>query len=737
MLDIKDKLRLFIRKYHSDENYMKVLFYNILVLGGIAAATVSMITSAIIKNNILLFFCLLATIILLGVTFVLVNKKCCKFSSGTVILIVVITMIFFPFMFFCSGGIESGMPGWFIFGFLFSFVMLDGWRCFLVVSCQVIVNVASYMVAYFHPEIVIRLSSEKMIYFDVLQGQILVALIVGAILKFYTFVFRRERDKTINQQRQLEKALSQAKSANKIKTDFLANMSHEIRTPINAVIGMGEMILRENKDEQIQEYAEIIKNSGDLLIGIINNILDFSKVESGRMTLAERRYSMSGLVRNVIQMIRPRVETKGLEFKVDIDRSIPEDVLGDDIRLKQIIGNLITNAVKYTNTGYVQLSMKKEELEGDIHLQVSVKDTGIGIKSEDMEKVFHSFERVDLEKNRNVEGTGLGLAITQGFIDLMGGGIFVDSEYGKGSNFYFIIPLQHYGNKTIGNKWSRVRESSVDDNKYRAKFRAPEASILAVDDNSVNLTVFTNLLKETEIHIDTALSGQECIELVSKNHYDLVFMDHRMPGMDGIETLNKLKEQSPGGKLDYPVIVLTANAVSRYEKTYIEAGFDSYFYKPIDSDKLEDMILKYLPEDKVIVSERDEVYFKVLDEIDISVLPDIEGIEMKKEINSVDEYNILMREMKECVRLSERNYNQILIAKNEKNYVKYSIYLRNLHRVFNNIGAAKLAAETELLIEAVNKKDCEYIDDNNNEFLSDFRALCHNIEKMLQNEEEK
>ena len=345
MLDIKDKLRLFIRKYHSDENYMKVLFYNILVLGGIAAATVSMITSAIIKNNILLFLGLLATIILLGVMFVLVNKKCCKFSSGTVILIVVITMIFFPFMFFCSGGIESGMPGWFIFGFLFSFVMLDGWRCFLVVSCQVIVNVASYMVAYFHPEIVIRLSSEKMIYFDVLQGQILVALIVGAILKFYTFVFRRERDKTINQQRQLEKALSQAKSANKIKTDFLANMSHEIRTPINAVIGMGEMILRENKDEQIQEYAEIIKNSGDLLIGIINNILDFSKVESGRMTLAERRYSMSGLVRNVIQMIRPRVETKGLEFKVDIDRSIPEDVLGDDIRLKQIIGNLITNAV--------------------------------------------------------------------------------------------------------------------------------------------------------------------------------------------------------------------------------------------------------------------------------------------------------------------------------------------------------------------------------------------------------
>ena len=217
--------------------------------------------------------------------------------------------------------------------------------------------------------------------------------------------------------------------------------------------------------EQIQEYAEIIKNSGDLLLGIINDILDFSKVESGRMTLAERRYSMSGLVRDVIQMMRPRVETKGLEFKVDIDRSIPEDVLGDDIRLKQIIGNLITNAVKYTNTGYVQLSMKKEELDGDIHLQVSVKDTGIGIKSEDMEKVFHSFERVDLEKNRNIEGTGLGLAITQGFIDLIGGGIFVDSEYGKGSNFYFIIPLQHYGNKTIGTKWSGIRESSVDDNK--------------------------------------------------------------------------------------------------------------------------------------------------------------------------------------------------------------------------------------------------------------------------------
>ena len=407
-------------------------------------------------------------------------------------------------------------------------------------------------------------------------------------------------DKIRKLNREYEKAKDEAIRANEAKSLFLSNMSHEIRTPINAVLGMNEMILRECADRQILSYAANIRSSGKTLLFLINDILDMSKIESGKMEIVRVEYEPENLMMDLWNVIYLRAQEKGLAIRFSLDETLPRVLYGDDVRIKQIVTNLLTNAVKYTPQGSIEMKVAYERSGGEeLCLMISVADTGMGIRKEDMGKLFESFQRLDEEKNRNIEGTGLGMNITMSLLKLMDGEMKVESEYGEGSVFTVTIPQRIVCDEPVGDFESirkRREESLAGKQQF---FEAPEASVLVVDDNSMNLTVFQSLLKRTKMKITTADSGKKCLELVKKEPYHIIFMDHMMPEMDGIETLHEIRKLADFPNKDTPVIVLTANALSGAREGYLKEGFADFLTKPIDGDLLEQTVEKYLPDELV------------------------------------------------------------------------------------------------------------------------------------------
>lgn len=409
---------------------------------------------------------------------------------------------------------------------------------------------------------------------------------------------------------ELERQKKIADDANAAKSRFLANMSHEIRTPINAVIGMDEMILRESSEEEIRGYASGIMSAGKTLLALINDILDLSKVEEGKMEIIPVRYELSSMVNNLVNIISGRAEKKGLKFCVEVDPHIPKDLVGDEIRIRQCALNILTNAVKYTEKGSVTLKFSYKDMEEgvssdgrNIALTLSVTDTGIGMKPEDLEKLLKPYQRIDEKRNRQIEGTGLGMSITSQLLHLMGSRLEVESEYGRGTCMSFTIVQQAVSSEEIGKYDLKYRHSGKGVPEYSEMFHAPDARILVVDDTDINLLVMRNLLKKTQIQIDTASSGSEALTLNSSNTYDALFIDHMMPDMDGLETLKELR--GSGHNLNAPAIALTANAISGAREMYIEAGFDGYLSKPVESEKLEMLLMNILPQNKIKEQEKD------------------------------------------------------------------------------------------------------------------------------------
>ncbi len=392
----------------------------------------------------------------------------------------------------------------------------------------------------------------------------------------------------------------EAQTSNEAKSVFLANMSHEIRTPINAIIGMNELILRENTSELVREYASNVRDAGNTLLELVNEILDFSKIEQGKMELIEDEYNTGELLVGIINMISIKADEKGLRLKTDIYEDLPRVLMGDSKRVREILLNLLNNAVKYTDKGEILLKVSMDKSAPTPVLNISVRDTGIGIREEDMDKLFKQFERLETTRNKNIEGTGLGLAITAGFVKLMGGSITCNSVYRKGSEFVAKIPQRILDPSPIGSIESvRKRILLAADNKSQ-EFICPSARILVVDDNGMNLKVASRFLALTKAGVVCITSGAEMLEIICREHFDLILLDHMMPGMDGIEALEKSRELKNNLNKDTPYVALTANAIVGAEEMYLSCGFSDYLSKPMNIEALNRMLIKNLPAEKII-----------------------------------------------------------------------------------------------------------------------------------------
>ncbi|MCR4895700.1 MAG: response regulator [Lachnospiraceae bacterium] len=405
-----------------------------------------------------------------------------------------------------------------------------------------------------------------------------------------------------SQSRRLLEAMNEAEQANRAKDDFLASMSHEIRTPINGILGMNEMILRESEDDRITEYANGIANSGSTLLSLVNEILDFAKISSGKLILLPTEYELRNVVDSLVRMFYPRICSKELKLNLRVFPGTPNFLLGDEARVRQVIANLMSNAIKFTQEGTITLDVNYEKGPGRrVNLLISVEDTGIGIRPEDLPKLYRTFSRLEDSTKGGSEGRGLGLAVSQRLVQIMNGNIEVRSEYGKGTKFVVTIPQQLEKDGRIGEVKLEENELLASGTKvYKEDFRAPEAKVLVVDDNNMNLRVADLLLQKTCVQIKLCTGGREAVDLMRKEKYDLVLLDHMMPEMDGVEALRVMKDENLVDGV--PVIALTANAIEGARQMYLNYGFDDYLAKPIVGKALEECLQKWLPKDKVQLS---------------------------------------------------------------------------------------------------------------------------------------
>ena len=573
---------------------------------------------------------------------------------------------------------------------------------------------------------------------SVLIVSVLVGLLVfGLISAFYILAYNHEQKakkrveelKEIERKREYEAKIlmlekSAADSANKAKSDFLADMSHEIRTPINAVLGMNEMILRESKDDNIIEYSSNIKSAGNTLLSIINNILDFSKIEDGKMSLVPVEFEVAEQINNLVNSINERARAKGLEFKLDIDESIPSRLFGDDVRISQVIMNLLTNAVKYTESGSVTLRVKNKGIkDGDVKLRFDVIDTGIGIKEEDLDKLFQSFERIEEKRNRHIEGTGLGISIVCKLLSMMNSKLEVESKYAIGSTFGFDLSLRVVDPEPIG-KFDEKKKSYSAKQVETKHLSAPDAKVLVTDDNGMNLKVAGNFLKLFGITPVTCTSGKETIELLKKNKFDLILLDHMMPQMDGIETLKVLKDENLLNGA--AVIALTANAVVGAEEQYLNAGFDGYLSKPIMIDDIENTLKKYLPAGVIEgMAAKDEEKTGMplsLEKARSAGLNVDAGIGYA--CGEEDFYLELLSDYAEsaadkCSGLSSYFDNNDL-----KNY---EILVHSLKSASRTIGADDIADQAKALEDASRNGDMDFVKEHHGAFIKCFKELAEKV----------
>lgn len=565
----------------------------------------------------------------------------------------------------------------------------------------------------------------------------LLIILIGSLMLLVVIAWNKQLQVRLKQKAEEAEAAANSKSA------FLANISHEIRTPLNAILGMNELVLRESRQPHIKEYAMYIKNSGKSLLTIISDILDLSKIESGKVYLVNENYSLSSLVEDVERSIQKRIMEKGLELKIYVEPELHENLKGDEVRIKQIIMNLLTNAVKYTEKGEVRLYITGTVMDNKQNLTIEVSDTGIGMRSEDMDKLFTNFERLDLKRNRSVEGTGLGLPITKNLLVAMGGDITVSSVYGEGSTFTATVGQEIVNEEQIGDYRKKYKEKLHHEVRYHESFHAEDARILVVDDNEVNLKIVVGLAKNTKLQIDTALSAAEGLKLIRQHSYQLLLIDHMMPEMDGIEMLQHVKTMDGGIYKDIPAVAITANALSGAKQTYLDAGFCGYLSKPIDPERFEQIIKDNLPQeyvtecgdgngDTATEGQKTDGTSDPKQEEEWS----IPGIDIAKALSYIGgSRELYISLLQTYLDGSEERIRKLEECKNKEDIFNYDITIHGLKGISASIGADSMAIAAAGLEEACKDPQTAmtYIQMNHDQVVSRYRELLEQIKKWLAN----
>ena len=534
--------------------------------------------------------------------------------------------------------------------------------------------------------------------------------------------------------RLIERKKSEAEAANNAKSAFLANMSHEIRTPINTILGLDEMILRECNDEKILNYAKNIKNASNMLLSLVNDILDFSKIENGKMEIIPDEYSLFSMLNELVTITELRAKNKGLQFYTDFSPELPCSLYGDEIRIKQVITNLLINAVKYTKDGSITFKIAHKEIaDKKIKLLIEIIDTGIGIKPEDISKLFNKFERIEENKNRNIEGSGLGINITENLLNMMGSHLIVNSEYNVGSSFSFELEQDVIDNTPISN-------ISYFDEKVRQNipttFIAEQVNILIVDDNEMNLFIAKELLKHTQMKISTATSGAKCLEMAHDKLFTLILMDHMMPDLDGIKTLELLRADNTSASQNIPAISLTANAIHGAKDFYLNAGFADYLTKPIESKKLENTLLKFIDNKLVTFVSRNnsDSTTKYHQE------EETQHIDIQTGISYTYNKENYMELLKMFDEKSTSRFNEIvsIIEKcNEDNCKNYTIAVHSLKNTAAMIGAKQLSEIALKLELAARKNDIKFIESLHYKLLDEYKCVEKEVKNLLTAENKK
>lgn len=563
-------------------------------------------------------------------------------------------------------------------------------------------------------------------------GIIFMSLIVAEIVNS---LITEQNHRLLDALRKEKRSQQEAETANMAKSSFLANMSHEIRTPINAILGMNEMILREEKDPAIRGYAGNIQASGNSLLSIVSDVLDISKIESGKLEIIPVDYEVNSLISDCCNMAAGRAKAKELELLVECADNVPMKLCGDETHIRQIIMNLLTNAVKYTEKGTVKLIVSGRFTDGGFVLKVDVSDTGIGIAEENLPQLFTQFQRFDLQRNRNIEGTRLGLSIVKRLCDLMSGTITARSVLGSGSTFTVELPQKVVDSTPCGGV--NLNYSAGAEHEYHHSFEAPEAKILAVDDLPVNLLVIANLLKETRIKIDTAGSGRECLDKCSQQKYDLILMDHMMPEMDGVQTFEKLHGDKSSPNFETPVIMLTANALAGMREQYMDVGFADYVSKPVRGAKLEEAIRRNLPE-SLIKPASPEIPAEAVS-TEPSGFADICGAVPELNVNAALQYccgsaellNDLLHDFTE-----NDHFSDLKAAFEEKRWEDYRRHAHSLKSTSLMIGLTGLSERARASELALKGGCTEFAELNHDSLIEEYSALLGKIKDYLKDKSE-
>lgn len=562
--------------------------FRVIVFVGQSLAVIALIESMVNTGCDSLFLVQILELLVMSVAAVVVFKFK-KLNPGIILGWIAMTVIEFPFSFIFSGGTNGGAAVWFALGLFYVFMMFQGKALTVFLLLTIVIDSMTYLVSYLGIVPVTPISSEQAVYLDSFFGAIAVGCASGVIMRFQIRFYQKEKELAEKQNKELEKAA-------RAQGTFFASMSHEIRTPINSIIGFNEMIRRKSDSEEIAGYAENVQLSGRILLDLVNDILDYSQLEQNRMKILNAEYSSVEMFRSVVQMIQIRTQEKNLNFEIEIDSEMPLYLIGDQKRVEQILINLLTNAVKYTDEGTVRLAAFSEVIgEKNAKITISVQDTGIGIRKENLDRLYDAFERVDGGLNRNVEGSGLGLAITKQLLNLMDGSISVDSIFTKGTTFTVTFLQKLVDDRTIG-KVDFTRNFGQGRSVYTPLFEAPEARVLVVEDNRMNALILRELLSETKMQLEVVESGRECMDKTAEKYYHLILMDYMLPDMNGVEILKELRRQENGLCKDTPVILMTASHAAEAQRMVNEFSFDTYLEKPIQPEQLEQELICYLPE---------------------------------------------------------------------------------------------------------------------------------------------